>query len=361
MGSNKKRITKIILINIAIYLFVIIALELVFGKWINKDPLNNLNVIRSQKFKIDIRSLYDYPDPYITYTRDRYGLRGSFSDPEEIDILTMGGSTVNLIYINDGETWQDVIQDNFKEIGKKVVIANGGTEGANVTTMINQIESWISTIPELKPNYILYYIGLNDMYLRAYMPRYQPPWVKNFKRKTLSSYIYENSAIYHLFYSLYNGYASPYILDTYKTFDFSDYQWTTTPLQNSYGEVLEEHLIEYKELLNKLVDRTLELGATPIFVTQVASCYRLRDGKVEGMKIYLQYDDMYTNGLDYFNIIMMYNEVTMSICEERRAICLDSAKDIEWSQEDFLDLQHTSLSSMTKFGNYLFHELNELY
>lgn len=163
MNLKLRHFINIVLVNLLIFILGIVVLELVFGDWFGSPDLNKLNIVRSTKLKYDVRQLYDYPHSFITYTRDNNGLRGSFKNPEEIDILTVGGSTTNLKYINDGETWQDIIQNKFKETGKDVVLANAGIEGASTISHIKSFDWWFPAIPGLNPEYIIFYVGINDI------------------------------------------------------------------------------------------------------------------------------------------------------------------------------------------------------
>jgi hypothetical protein len=79
----------------------------------------------------------------------------------------VGGSTTNLKYINDGETWQDIIQNKFKETGKDVVLANAGIEGASTISHIKSFDWWFPAIPGLNPEYIIFYVGINDILLNS--------------------------------------------------------------------------------------------------------------------------------------------------------------------------------------------------
>ena len=129
MKPRLKPSIRILLVNMIIVGLGVVASELIFGGWLRSNNLYKLNLIQAQTIKYNTENLYLSASPTISYTRDKYGLRGSFGDASEIDILTVGGSTTDQRNIMDGETWQDVIQARFKQIGNEFVIANAGVDG----------------------------------------------------------------------------------------------------------------------------------------------------------------------------------------------------------------------------------------
>ena len=129
MNLKLKRITAILFFNLVLMGLGVVLSELIFGNWIHPNNLNKLNIIRSKTIEYSVEDLYDFSSPTISYTRDEYGFRGSFKNPSEIDILTVGGSTTDQRYIMDGHTWQDAIQRQFKHTGNELVVANAGVDG----------------------------------------------------------------------------------------------------------------------------------------------------------------------------------------------------------------------------------------
>ena len=51
--KNFKNYTKIILINILIFIILIIPLEAIFGNWFSDNNLNKLNIIRDKTYKVN--------------------------------------------------------------------------------------------------------------------------------------------------------------------------------------------------------------------------------------------------------------------------------------------------------------------
>jgi len=357
MKSRLKRLVAILLVNLILIGLGVIVLELIFGNWIRPDNLNKLNIIRSRTISYDITDLYDHPSNTITYSRDEYGLRGSFEEPDEIDILTVGGSTTDQRYISDGQTWQDVIQYRFRSIGKNVVVANAGVDGQSTYGHIKNFDWWFPCIPNLKPKYILFYVGLNDFYNEG-GSRYDA-LVRN--EKSFRQVLREKSAIYHAFRTLEGIYKARIVHEVghIGSIDFSEMEWTTTPLQKDYDMLMDKQLSEYAERLTILIARTREFGSEPIFVTQPSRRYRFNEGSLKGTKTPLQYGGVLINGVDYYHMMRRLDSVTCSTSLEHNVMCIDMAKDNLWEDEDFYDFWHMTPTGAKKAGDYLFEGLKE--
>src|SRR3954451_17919465 len=140
--------------NLGLLLAGIVAEELLFGEWIAAyNPPSG--AIFGRTFKLEQH--YYRPHKVITYVRDRYGLRGSSALIGDIELVTVGGSTTDQIFITEGETFQDIIH---ARTGLRVT--NAGDEGISSTGHIVAVEDWLHRIPGLRPRFYLHYIGVND-------------------------------------------------------------------------------------------------------------------------------------------------------------------------------------------------------
>ena len=73
---NVRSAFRVIRINTAILLAGLVVCELVFGGWLRRDALYRLDPLRNAVLHYDVHGLYPTSTPEITYSRDRYGLRG---------------------------------------------------------------------------------------------------------------------------------------------------------------------------------------------------------------------------------------------------------------------------------------------
>ena len=104
----------------------------------------------NSSFKFPVKDLYPWDKDYIVYKRDKYGLRGKYKSVENIDILTLGGSTTDQIYISENYTFQDVMRKEFENNGKIVNIANAGIDGHSTVGHIVFFDYWLKENSKFK-------------------------------------------------------------------------------------------------------------------------------------------------------------------------------------------------------------------
>lgn len=343
------------MVNLAVFGVGIAIVELLFGAWFSPDNLNRLNLIRGRIFNSDVSGLYETPSPIIKYSRDKYGLRGSCGDPSRINLLTVGGSTTDQRYISDGSTWQDVLQNRFAAVGSPVVVGNAGVDGQSTFGHIKNFDWWFPYIPNLKPGYILFYVGLNDFY------KDEGSEFDEIDRDTLVTVIKEHSALWHLLRTVKGTYEALLKLKLgHNKVDFAKMQWTREPLQNNYA-FMSPRLDAYAQRLRILVARTRGLGSEPIFVTQPSRFFRRTASGVQGLEdVIPTYDGRRVNGVDFYHMMNQFNQVMQTVCNEEHVLFIDLAADPGWDDADFYDYVHMSPKGARKVGICLFEKLENV-
>lgn len=162
------RLLLIFLSNICVFIAGIALCELAFGDWFAKDlEAIPRSIPRNIQVRYDARKLYPTSRERITYTRDIFGLRGSHSTVKDIGILVVGGSTTDQRYIDDDATWDAVMQRDLRKRGYNITVANAGIDGQSTLGHLRSFKTWFSNIPDLRPAYVVFYLGINDsVYLR---------------------------------------------------------------------------------------------------------------------------------------------------------------------------------------------------
>tara|TARA_A100001388_G_scaffold277651_1_gene270240 strand:+ start:3248 stop:4333 length:1086 start_codon:yes stop_codon:yes gene_type:complete len=120
----------------------------------------------SLKTIYDASSIYDKKESYlITYERDENCYRSKEKNNNKKIVLTIGGSTTDQRFINEGETFQDLLDIYFE--GKYDFI-NGGVDGQSSIGHLFSIQNWHSKALNKfnnKVSDIIFYIGVNDQRL----------------------------------------------------------------------------------------------------------------------------------------------------------------------------------------------------
>ena len=197
-----KKIFKLLSMNALTFLFFIFIIEIIFGKWIrnflnldNYAPIPGL--IRDRKMKFDVSSIYNPKQSFILYERDNLGYRSRSFQSKKPIVLTIGGSTTDQRYINEGATWQD----NLDQLIPKYDFINGGIDGQSSYGHLISMRLWHSqTINTNEVEFIIFYIGINDIGLLKGEFNQHDSYIKHINY--LRGILRDNSFFANRFYSL---------------------------------------------------------------------------------------------------------------------------------------------------------------
>jgi hypothetical protein len=352
-----KHILAVLAVNFLLLAAGVVAAELIFGGWLDPRRLNRLNILKDRVYRHDVSNLYPAANPLITYTRDKYGLRGAYSGPGDIRILTVGGSTTDQRHIRDGETWQDALQKRFDQAGMRVPVANAGIDGQSTFGHIANFKWWFPDIPGLAPELMLFYVGLNDFH-KDVADRFDR-YVAESANPTIGERIRDNSAVWQLLKTLQGTYKAMVVqrLD-HRRVRFDEIRWVRESLQDNY-EFLAPRLHAYAARLRLLADLTRQAGAIPVFVTQPSRHYRVFQGGIEGEATENLFENRRINGVDFHRVMRSFDSVLKSVAEEKGALYVDLAARTEWVDVDFYDRVHMTPQGAAKVGGFLYEALKD--
>ena len=346
------RALRILGINILVLLAGLLAIELTLGNWLFGPDFRALNLPRNTTRVFDVEKLYA-GGGRITYTRDEHGFRGPYPDVSGIDILTMGGSTTNQLYVDDAKTWQAVMRRLFADAGMDVSVVNAAVDGQSTRGHIAVFDRWFPNVPRLSARYVLVYAGINDMALKnaeQYDDMASPDIGRRFK-----DMLRNKSALYDAYKIVLGMFAAQRAQVVHGSWSMGDVEWKTwKPLDEVAVDApdLAELTKAYARRLVTLDERIRGFGAQPIFVTQPAAPYRVRDGWIMAPTRADGAIDM-----SFVRKLAVFNRTTMRTCRELKAICIDLANDVDFGKTDFYDLVHNTDTGAAKVGRYLFEKL----
>ena len=356
---------KLIFINSIITFLLFIIIELIFGSWLEPNKLYMINIGLNSHNEFTIS-----PDSSIyTYTRDNYGFRGKYPDVSKIDILTVGGSTTQQLWVGDGLTFQDILQNEFQKNGKMVYIVNAGVGGQSTFGHIKNFEWWFPNIPKLKVKYYLFYVGVNDFYIDDNYVYDDLPGENNNTYRKIKNFITSRSALSYLLTTV-NGtikahmYGLPHDISGYYE-DFSTKDWVVQPRLSDYEKIMKDRLDAYEQRLTILCKKVESVGSIPIFVSQsMRRTYDFIDGRLFGESLHSAYDyeGFSFNGVDYYYMKQLLNERTKQVCNKNGGIFIDLDQELKFDiKNDFYDHCHNTPSGAEKIGKYLYLKLNHLF
>lgn len=329
--------------NAALILAVLIAAEAVFGGWFHGGGLGVLHIPHDVSLRHDVSHIRPNGG-VVSYTRDHWGFRGTMRDPSQIDILAVGGSTTNELYDDDSQTWTAVLQRRFSEAGRHVIVANAGVDGQSTVGHLADLEEWFPRVPRLHPKLILYYVGINDVYVED-QARYDVIVPKSLWAR-IQHYISDNSALYSVFRMVRGmivarrarvvyANAPPKLVPVPAVVTVRRAAWAG-------------RLAAYADRLRKIAALTRRFGARPVFITQRRGDAFVIDGR------------MMATGPAAVNARAeqgFFNDVTLAVCRETGSICIDLASEIDLAPSDFVDSIHTNPNGSRKIGDYLYRKL----
>ncbi|MBI5163491.1 MAG: hypothetical protein HY985_06280 [Magnetospirillum sp.] len=335
------RLLKIAAVNLGLLLAAALAAELVFGTWFSSDPLDGLVVPRDTAVTVSAKGLYPGGGEF-SYRRDHWGFRGTATDPARVDIVTIGGSTTNQLYLPEAQTWQAATQRALGEHGKTVTIANAGIDGQSTVGHLKNLELWLPAVPGLKPHFVLAYVGINDTHITG-------PAVDLLEHSSWSKVAKQKSALLRLAATVQGTLKARKAKLNHQAVDFATATWTGQP---NYPDPATLPTLtfpdRYKARLIRMAELIHQMGAVPVFVTQVRGDARRHGDGWEGLAAAAG-----LNGLDHQRLLARFNAATLEVCAEQGIVCLDLAGEVEFSDGDFYDHVHNTPQGAEKVGRWL--------
>jgi hypothetical protein len=359
MQSFRKFI-HVLVLNLAVLSILLLVVELVYGGWFDESNGTSrvIGVIRNVEYRYE-SDLFPGAGE-IHYTRDSFGLRGirSRNHPEQIDVLTVGGSTTDQRMITDSLTWQERLERDLAAVGHPLVFGNAGIDGQSTIGHIKNFEIWFPKVRDLRPRYVLFYIGLNDVFRLDDTNRFDVMQEYNLLGNVLRV-ISEKSAVYNLFRKVRGTVNARDRQVSHQKVDFPRLQWTeetrlTPDLISGFDSM---QVPAFRSRIERLAESTLAMGATPVFISQPARFFKVIDtGKVVGVSQGLPFKGKVLTGVDQYNCLKKLNGQMKDVAGSRFPY-IDITDSRGWEDDDFYDYLHMTPKGTEKLAGLLFTAL----
>src|SRR5262249_33325992 len=142
---------------------------------------------------------------------------------------------------------------------------------------------WFAKIPGLKPRYVLYFIGINDRAISADSVSGPDSLTYDIAYKRVRAYVENNSAMIRAARVL-RGWVAARRIGVHHgggKAGATEGRWVPAQVPPDLAARLRQNLDAYRQRLRALHARTIDFGATPIYVTQING-----DGRIAGGTIY---------------------------------------------------------------------------
>ena len=335
---------KIIFYNLLFLFLSLILIELIFGNWIFGPKFSSL-IIKRNITKVWNPTHYE-SNHAAMYKKDKFGFRGDYKNISNVKIITVGGSTTDERWIDENLTWSHLLQKKLENTYANIKVANAGTMGQSTIGHLKNFEIWFNQIPNLKPEYFIYYIGINDsiLLLKA-LDKYKDKRNYNEADTLVSKKLFErqvrylkNNSVFYKLFKLIDGYflAKKYSV-THFTGTWKNKKKIKPIVVNKEDKIVLQFLIEYQKRLKKINERTKKYKSKTIFITQN-----------------VHKDHFLSNALNIINI------TTKNFCINNEIICLPLDEKVNFDfEKNFYDGIHTRPSGNKKIAEYISYELKK--
>jgi lysophospholipase L1-like esterase len=305
------------------------------------------------------------------------GIRGDeFTPQDTYRILAIGGSTTECSYLDQPETWTQLLQEslNRKTPNQKVWVGNSGLSGA--TTRHHLVAMQYFPFREMKIDAVILLIGINDLSVRlSHDKDYDPNFLE--KPEIKNELLYRTfSGTYHLYPedSFYKRTALWQLLrhakQTMSTEHIEDEDGriyiTWRAHRRSASEIrdalpdLSSAIEEYSRNINMVIDLAQKNSVRLILMTQPTMW---KAGLPQDLDALLWLggigDFQKETGKPYYSVtalekaIKAYNDTLLRICRERSLECLDLASLLEKDTTVLYDDVHFNESGARKVAEIL--------
>ena len=340
-----KNFIKIISFNLLFLFAFIFIIEIIFGYWFDKDNFGA--VMREHRMK-NQKTEWKTDDESVTYfyRRNYYGFRGKDIKPSEIKGLIFGGSVIDERYKPDKYTITGFLNQKLKNKNVDLLITNAGIEGQSTVGLIYGFYNWLFKIKDLSPDYILFYLGINDTAISGDLklenmipgghiinPDKKEVFLDNIRSRSI---LYDSARIFKFKYlprKNFVKYDGNVHSEYRKKFSFISHKealnnYNFKELKFKYSKQIKSYL-ERVDLLN---DLSKELKSEVIFITNIASW-----GHTE--------------------ILYALNTSLIEHCKNKKYHCIDVATKLDGDINYWRDGTHTTKLGSEKVADLIMKDL----
>ncbi len=273
-------------------------------------------------------------DSVINYSVNSLGFRGE-EKPENFNavfsIITVGGSTTECSLLDDEKTWSFLLGKKLKNINAGVWLNNAGLDGCTTYGHNILLEDYLL---KLKPNMILFLIGVNDRGRKDFgtedgflIERRESFFTKLLKKSEFFNLI-NNLYLAYKTHKINLGHGIKYETSSPKTISEKDETQMLLPHINYQSD--------YKVRVELLVKKCLNNNIKPVMITQPLLTEQT------GWKI-----------------MLVYNQTLKQVCDENKILCIDLGSELEKTDKYFYDSMHFTNEGAERVSEIIFEHLKD--
>jgi lysophospholipase L1-like esterase len=296
----------------------------------------------------------------IINTRNSLGFRGP-EKPENFEeflsIITVGGSTTECKFLSDGKTWPDYLKNNLQIDFKNVWLNNAGIDGHSTFGHQVLLNDYLI---KLKPKVVTFLIGINDV------ENDQPTFHDKLNTKgaypDFKHFIFTNSEVLSLSLNLVRGWRAQKLNNTtQKELILNPNSVIDLPDSVIHNRIKKQnkYLPNFQRRVEQLIDTCIKYDIQPVFITQPNLLGKGVDSTT-GVDLARFKLSSNMNGKVLWEILSVYNQTTISICNQKNVPVIDLANLMPKSSIYFYDYSHFTNEGAEKVGEIISIELKKI-
>lgn len=348
----------------AIYLAIIVVLllEIVLRFW---NPFHfrikgeHIVLETNKTYEIDNK---DIPaiDQHIIHTKNPLGFRGPAKPADfenYLSFITVGGSTTESQYLNDGKTWSDQLYRNLQNNFNKIWLNNAGIAGHSTFGHTALLQDHVSS---LKPTFVLFLVGINDIGRNDLNDSDKSNMTDSYSN--FFTFLSKKSELCNVIINIIRTRKAKLnkLSDTYLDLKKSR-QDTLNIIDTTIQKIINDHKdyqSAYKRRLQKLLDICRENNISPILITQPLLIGQGTDS-ISGVNLETIRFNSQHNGKSFWMLMESYNDVTRKTAIENNILLIDAARLMPKNSLYFYDAMHYTNAGSEQMGNLVYNQLKE--
>jgi hypothetical protein len=278
-------------------------------------------------------------DRKVVNTRNSLGFRGPEPPADwknSLTIVTVGGSTTECHFLDDGRTWPFLLGGLLADSFRNCWLNNAGLDGHSTyghTVLLND------HIKKLRPSVVLLLTGINEVETDG--PSFHDKLNTRGAYPDFRHYIFENSEVLNLCLNLARGWRAQKFNNTTNSMLVLDNRRQKLPEPVIARRLAAQGpwLAGYRDRLSKLADTCTRHGILPVFITQ-PNQFGPGIDPVTGTDLELfPLEDSLNGGL-MWKMLEEYNDVIRSVCREKGLALIDLARLMPRNSLYYYDMSH---------------------
>jgi lysophospholipase L1-like esterase len=325
--GHASRTLKIILYCIYLLVIVTILLEVllrIYNPFGYMLKANRIVLPVNQTLKVT-NTINPKLDPVITVTRNSLGFRGpdtAHTYPNQLSIITMGGSTTACALLSDEKTWPHLLEKYLTDDFNTVWVNNAGFNGHSTFGHQILLEDHVK---KLKPKIITFLVGVNDIENEG------PTYPDKLKMKNvytdLLNYLYNNSELVNVLVNLSRGGRAKKLNNTTQEMKKPGAIGLLEMTRAEMNDKLikqQKYLPGYGNRIAALIDTCVKNNILPVMITQPC-LYGTGIDSLTKVDLAIAKVEDRMNGQLLSQLLQLYNNRLIEVCKKKSTPFIDLA------------------------------------